>query len=111
MNILANAVQAIRASEKGHGNITISTYELEEISERTICISIQDDGGGMPEEVKNQIFDPFFTTKDVGKGTGLGLSICMNIIESHQGKLEVTGELGQGTEFQIHLPIRQKGVS
>ncbi len=111
MNILSNAIQAILGNEKGKGNITISTYEIPQAPERSICISIKDDGPGISEEIKRHIFDPFFTTKDVGKGTGLGLSICVNIIESHHGKLEVFSQIHEGTEFRIHLPIKQKGVS
>ena len=60
----------------------------------------------IPPEIKNKLFDPFFTTKPVGKGTGLGLSICYQIIDKHQGKIEVISEFEQGTEFAIILPIR-----
>jgi len=111
MNILANAIQAIKDSEKGNGKITISTGEIENTLEPSVFIAIKDDGPGIPQTVKNRIFDPFFTTKDVGKGTGLGLSISMNIIKAHHGKLDVISELGKGTEFMIHLPIKQKGIS
>jgi len=111
MNILANAIQAIKDNNKENGNIIISTGKVENTSDPTIFIAIKDDGPGIPKNVKHRIFDPFFTTKDVGKGTGLGLSISMNIIKAHHGKLYVATELGKGTEFMIHLPIKQKGIS
>ncbi|WP_246247117.1 sensor histidine kinase [Candidatus Methylobacter favarea] len=51
------------------------------------------------------MFDPFFTTKRVGKGTGLGLSVSYSIIKKHQGEIQLTSQLGQGTTFRIILPI------
>jgi two-component system NtrC family sensor kinase len=67
-------------------------------------ISIRDDGSGIPADVLPRIFDPFFTTKDVGKGMGLGLFIVHQIIEEHDGAIEVTSQPGQGTAFRIRLP-------
>jgi signal transduction histidine kinase len=104
MNILANAIDALETKSEPR-NITIST----QVKNQLIIISIADNGGGMPKNIKSKIFDPFFTTKAVGKGTGLGLSISHSIIvEKHNGKLECNSELGQGTEFIIEIPVRQK---
>jgi signal transduction histidine kinase len=104
MNILANAIDALETQPEPR-NITISTQAKNQL----IIISIADNGGGMPKDIKSKIFDPFFTTKAVGKGTGLGLSISHSIIvEKHNGKLECNSELGQGTEFIIEIPVRQK---
>ncbi len=101
MNILSNAIQAIEKE----GEIVITTQLLEE----QIQISFQDSGSGIPKNIQNKIFEPFFTTKSVGKGTGLGLSITISIIQQdHQGKIEVISEEGQGTTFNIKLPISQK---
>lgn len=75
-------------------------------------IRIQDNGSGIPEEVRDRIFDPFFTTKPVGQGTGLGLSISYKIItETHRGSLTYESISGHGTEFTIHIPIHQKTPS
>lgn len=101
MNILTNAVQAIRSfPEAKEKKITISTESVNE----QVVIRISDSGPGIPDEIKEKIFEPFFTTKEVGEGTGLGLSIVYSIIEKHQGKITVHSEKGKGTEFVITLP-------
>jgi len=105
MNILQNAIDALQdAGERPHKQIVIKT---ETVAATQIQVRIQDNGPGMPSEIKDKIFDPFFTTKAVGKGTGLGLSICFQIINKHQGQMEVIAQPNQGTEFAIALPIQQ----
>jgi signal transduction histidine kinase len=104
MNILSNAIDAIRDSNKEMaGRIEISTSPL---AEREVEISISDNGLGMTEDLRNKIFDPFFTTKSVGKGTGMGLAITYQIIkERHQGHIECSSSYGIGTTFYIRIPI------
>ncbi len=68
-------------------------------------ISITDTGDGIPEDIMKNIFEPFFTTKERGKGTGLGLSVTLGIIRNHGGHIEVTSHVGEGTTFEIYLPI------
>ena len=77
------------------------------LTEGMVKIEIQDNGPGIPEEIKQRIFEPFFTTKAVGKGTGLGLSIVYSIIENHKGEIKVVSEKGKGTNFIIKLPVLQ----
>lgn len=102
MNILNNAIQAIKSDEKTlEGEIVISTSH----DEGHVYISIADNGPGMTEEVQNKLFEPFFTTKPVGEGTGLGLSIVYKIVEKINGKIDVKSEIDEGTEFIITLPI------
>ena len=60
---------------------------------------------GISEDVLPHIFDPFYTTKNIGEGTGLGLSICYQIIEQHDGTIEVDSTPGQGTRFIVSLPV------
>ncbi|MBD1821563.1 response regulator [Cyanobacteria bacterium FACHB-DQ100] len=69
-----------------------------------IVISVADTGSGISPDAIDHIFDPFFTTKEVGKGTGLGLSTVNSIIRSHGGFINVYSEVGQGTQFKVHLP-------
>lgn len=67
-------------------------------------LSIEDDGCGMPAEVRARIFEPFYTTKPAGAGTGLGLSMVHGIVAEHQGVIEVESVVGRGTSFTILLP-------
>jgi len=100
LNLFTNAAQAI----EGEGKIYVHTAA----ESGGIAIRILDTGCGMSEEVRARIFEPFFTTKPVGKGTGLGLSIVFRIIEEHGGRIDVRSSPGKGSEFIIHLPLRQK---
>ena len=106
MNLIVNSSNAIsdvfRDGTDGKGFINISSRK----DNNTIVISVEDNGSGIPEEIKDRIFDPFFTTKDVGKGTGQGLSIVYDIIvNKHKGKIDVDSKVGEGTIFTIRLPI------
>ncbi|MDJ1184582.1 sensor histidine kinase [Roseofilum casamattae] len=103
MNIIANAADALLESDRQNKQIIIST-EIDRSRDR-VYIRIGDNGNGIPEKVKAQIFDPFFTTKPTGKGTGLGLSICYQVIQKHQGSIEVQSRPGKGTTFAIAIPI------
>jgi PAS domain S-box-containing protein len=130
MNILSNAIDAL-ADVRNRKLELASTSEMERqdfsalslncdilpairirtevLEDNRIAIAISDNGQGMPESVKSRIFDPFFTTKPVGKGTGLGLSISYQIVvERHGGTLRCISTPGQGTEFAIEIPIRQR---
>ncbi len=70
-----------------------------------VYVSVEDNGGGIPEANLPKLWNPFFTTKEVGKGTGLGLSICQNIIREHGGDIEARNVDGGGARFTFHLPI------
>ena len=99
VNIVANAIQAM---PKG-GTLSIQT----KASDKSVSLIIEDTGIGMEEKVVNQIFLPFYTTKDVGKGTGLGLAVVHGIIASHGGSIQVKSKVGDGTRFEIQLPIAE----
>ncbi|MEM8641407.1 MAG: transporter substrate-binding protein [Cyanobacteria bacterium P01_G01_bin.54] len=101
-NILVNALDALEESDCPEPQITIITAA---IADGQVQVTIQDNGPGIPEAIRQKIFDPFFTTKPVGKGTGLGLGICYQIVQKHAGQLDVSSEPGQGTEFRITLPV------
>lgn len=100
LNVLINAIQAV---EKG-GHIDLFVQEEKE----NLVISIQDDGCGISDDLKNRIFEPFFTTKPVGTGTGLGLSITYKIIHDlHHGQLDVESTPGKGTTMNLTIPSKQ----
>jgi signal transduction histidine kinase len=84
-----------------------SQKNLDLLKGSGVRIRICDNGPGIPEEVRSRIFDPFFTTKPIGSGTGLGLSISYQIVvEKHGGSLTCLSQPGQGTEFQIEIPMQ-----
>lgn len=100
LNILMNAIQAVPDG----ATITVATGANPERTEVEIAIS--DDGPGIPDSVRGKIFDPFFTTKPQGVGTGLGLWITYNVVQEHQGRIDLESEVGRGTTFRITLPTR-----
>ncbi len=105
MNIISNAVQAIR--DKDYSNGEVPTLSLRTTTNgKDVHITIKDNGIGMSDEVLKKIYEPFFTTKGVGEGTGLGMSIVKGIIDSHNGSLTVHSKPGKGSEFIIALPVQ-----
>lgn len=72
-----------------------------------VLIQIQDTGTGISREHLQSIFEPFFTTKDQSKGTGLGLTMVYNITKNHEGFLDVQSKLGEGSTFNLYLPVFQ----
>lgn len=71
-----------------------------------VVISVEDNGPGVPAELRDQIFEPFFTTKEAGRGTGLGLSIARRIVEDHGGELALNSRSdgAAGARFELRLP-------
>lgn len=102
VNLVVNAVQAM----PGGGHLTIRTL----VSEGGVLLVVEDTGVGMDEEVAKRIFMPFFTTKGIGHGTGLGLAVVHGIVSSHGGKISVASEPGQGSRFDVFLPIGNAGI-
>ncbi len=112
VNILLNAIHAnadriLMQKEQNH---VITDTEIKLSLTKTkdknkVILSIQDQGAGIDESIKEQVFDPFFTTKVVGHGTGLGLSIALSIIQSHQGQLNISNVIDGGAKVDISLPF------
>jgi len=96
MNILVNAHQAM----DGIGQLLIKTEELE----NHLQITFKDSGRGIDEHTQKHIFEPFFTTSNSEKQVGLGLTIAKEIIEEHEGNIQVSSQLEKGTCFTIQLP-------
>lgn len=96
-NLIFNAIQSMKNS----GTLTI---RLEGDTDKTVKLSIEDTGPGIPEDIQDRIFDAFFTTKKAGEGSGLGLHICRQIIEKHKGSITFTSSPGS-TIFNVVLPI------
>ena len=69
-----------------------------------ISLSVTDDGAGMTPQVQARMFEPFYTTKSEEKGTGLGLSTVFGIVRQHNGLIDVSSRLGEGTSITIYLP-------
>jgi signal transduction histidine kinase len=96
-NLIANAADAVGES----GRIAVRTRH----EGAWVVVEIEDDGPGIPDDVKERVFDPFFTTKPIGVGTGVGLDISRHIVqEQHGGVLELDSRPGR-TVFTVRLPV------
>ncbi len=101
LNLVVNAAHAIGEHKGDGGEIRITTKDHGD----RVTIAISDDGGGVPEHLRERIFDPFFTTKEVGKGSGQGLAMARKSIAGrHQGRLDLDVEEGHGSTFTISIP-------
>jgi len=98
-NLLDNAIDAVPQG----GRIGVRTWAEKSNSHAEICISISDNGSGIPVECQAHIFDPFYTTKPVGVGTGIGLGIVHRIVEQYRGSVHFSSEPGN-TQFVVRLP-------
>ena len=99
LNIIVNAFQAI----EGEGVVEATTRR----SLDDVCLSLSDTGCGIPQEEIDRIFEFYYTTRD--EGTGLGLSIAQRIIYQHGGHIVLSSEEGEGTRFELYLPVADKG--
>ena len=107
LNLCNNAFDAMREKMTGdwgpeteyHPKLTVRTHRKH----TTITIEIEDNGPGIPEDIKDKILQPFFTTKKGTQGTGLGLSITNDIIKAHGGQIDIKSGVNKFTKFSIHL--------
>ncbi|GMV21407.1 MAG: hypothetical protein AMXMBFR57_13560 [Acidimicrobiia bacterium] len=95
LNLLINGGQAMQ----GSGTIRISST----LTDTHCALAIEDEGPGLPQDVRDHLFEPFFTTKH--RGTGLGLATAKRIIEAHGGTLTLESPAGGGTIAHIRVPV------
>jgi signal transduction histidine kinase len=117
MNLVSNAAEAI----SGSGNVTISTenrfvdkplggYDDVNIGEYAV-MSVSDDGSGISPVDLERIFEPFYTKKVMGRrGTGLGLAVVWNVVQDHEGYIDVKSD-GKGTIFELYFPVTRDEIS
>lgn len=105
VNIIANAIDA--SPKQSSVSIVTQTIDAEIAGTAVVAkkarVTIADQGSGMDRATSERIFEPFFSTKK--RGTGLGLAIVKQIVEQHEGTIEVESEPGKGTKFVIDLPL------
>lgn len=115
LNLATNALQAMRS---GPGRISIEVRRVELAAPRSchlgqlqpgayMSTTVADTGCGISPDTLHRIFDPFFTTKPPGEGTGLGLSLVQGIVASHEGGIDVHSTPGEGTRFEVLLPVAE----
>ena len=102
LNLVINAEQAMLAAN-GRGVLVVRTWH--DLHGEAVILEINDDGPGIPEEVRPKIFDPFFTTKEVGQGTGLGLTVAYAIVQEHGGRIRLESRPNSGASFFVELPV------
>jgi PAS domain S-box-containing protein len=112
MNLCTNALHAMQ-----DGGVLCVELECVKLNERRslsrgtlspgayVRFIVGDTGSGIPPAVLERMFDPFFTTKGVGEGTGLGLSLVHGIVTDLGGAIDVSTKAGEGTRFEIWLPV------
>jgi len=98
MNLVKNSAEAINRK----GNVTVSLHRSDKSPEGDTVIVVSDDGPGIPGEILPRIFEPFITSKMTG--TGLGLAIVYQLVQIHQGTVDIQTEEGLGTTISINLP-------
>jgi signal transduction histidine kinase/ActR/RegA family two-component response regulator len=107
VNLCTNAWHAMRP--KG-GTLTISLESVSQNDEYMTCLTVQDTGVGISENAQKRIFEPFYTTKEVGEGTGLGLSMVHGIVTKLGGRIDLSSQLGHGTQFKVCLPVTDQSI-
>ena len=109
LNICLNARDSIN---KKPGRITIFAQPMDDQDgNRKVSLCVEDNGVGMPEEVRSRVYEAFFTTKQIGKGIGLGLAMAKSVVEQLGGNIECQSIVNSGTTFKITFPIVSESVS
>ena len=110
MNLLTNARDALNErypTASPDKQMHLSARTVQKASLPWLRLTVEDRGGGIPDDVAPRVFDPFFTTKPKDKGTGLGLSISYGIVKEHGGELWFETRPGQGSAFHVDLQLAE----
>jgi PAS domain S-box-containing protein len=116
VNICTNAVHAIKPNS-GTIEVVLEDLVVDEVFAHShpgikpgnhILLKISDSGKGMEKEILDRIFEPFFTTKPAGEGTGMGLSVVHGLVKKLGGIITVYSKVGEGTAFNIIIPVIPK---
>lgn len=102
INIVMNALQALTERTQ-----MVRIGGCLDDTESNILVSVRDEGRGIPEDEVRKVTTPFFTTKEATGGTGLGMSISETIVRRHKGSMDISSELGLGTEVIVKLPVAE----
>jgi PAS domain S-box-containing protein len=116
MNLCTNAAQSMK-NMQGEIVIDVSNCSVDERFAAThpelkqglyLLLKVSDNGAGIESAIIERIFEPFFTTKERGKGTGLGLAVIHGIVNNHGGSIYVQSKPGQGTTFEVYIPVSEE---
>jgi len=118
LNLCINARDALNKK----GSISLSTRNVSVLLSNAhlfpslvngnyVCFSVEDSGSGISPENISKIFDPYFTTKASESSSGLGLYITYGIIKAHNGSIQVTSKVGEGTRFNVYLPAYEEAAT
>ncbi len=101
-NLIDNAADALA----GKGEIVVRTRRRD----NGVAVEVEDNGPGIPEDIKSRVFNLFFTTKPLGKGSGQGLNIAYGIVRRHGGEIDFTSRPGK-TVFTVRIPVSPPGAA
>lgn len=112
LNLIQNAREATPATGKvrvATENLTHAQIDKQSLKSKLkrgdyVCLIVQDEGNGIPDDQLQQIFDPFFSTKPICAGTGLGLSMVIGFMQQSGGAVAVTSGANMGTVFRLYFP-------
>jgi K+-sensing histidine kinase KdpD/CheY-like chemotaxis protein len=104
LNIIVNAIEAM--PQGGELRVWARNFSPDNFQQKYVVVNFTDTGVGIPQKIQKKIFEHFFTTKEAG--TGLGLAAANQVIQAHNGYIEVQSEVNKGTTFMLYLPVSKE---